>query len=64
MINKQLCVLIHIRNKGEFSTVKHVKPSCNFLGGASFVDHFCYFILCFVCLVCSLQPCGDPLGKG
>ena len=55
---KYLCVLIHIRIKGEVGTVKHVKPSSEkilpFQGGASFVDHFCY--LCFV-FVFALLPC-------
>ena len=35
-----------------------------FKGGASFVDHLCYF--CFVCFmhVCLLMPCDHLLGKG
>ena len=50
MGTKDLFVLIHIRNKGEVGTVKHVKPSSNvltdrFKGGASFVDTICYLCL-------------------
>ena len=33
----------------------------------SFVDHFLFvtYVLCLSCfLVCSLQPCGQMLGKG
>ena len=35
-------------------------------GGASFVDHLCYFCLVFVMLVhiCVLMPCGHLLEKG
>ena len=33
-----------------------------FQGGASFMDHLCYFCLVFVML--SLMPCGHLLGKG
>ena len=50
MQTKHLCVLIHIRIKGEIGTVKLVKPSSDFLTDRSkavfFVDHF-YFGLVF-----------------
>ena len=36
-----------------------------FQGGASFVDHLCFCVLCLSCFrVCSLLPCGHLLGKG
>ena len=30
---------------------------------APFVDHFCIYVLCLSCFVCSLPPCGHLLGK-
>ena len=60
MQTKYLCVLIHIRNKGEVC----LKPSSD---GASFGDHFCYlcFIFIFVMLSC-LFPAAlwSPTGNG
>ena len=37
-----------------------------FQGGASFVDHLCYFCLVWFAFmhVCLLMPCGHLLGKG
>ena len=58
MLTKYLCVLIHIRNKGEVGTVKR----------CFFVDPFCQ--LCFMlillnvcCRACFFQPCDHLLGK-
>ena len=62
-----LCVLVHIWTKGEVGAPwNRFKPSCKifywpFKGGASFVDHLCYFCLVFVMLSCS--PCGHVRGK-
>ena len=72
MRTKNLCVLIHIRNSGDVGTVKHVKPSSNFLSDCSKAGLllwiiFVIFVSCFslsYCLVSSLQPCGHLLGKG
>ena len=56
MQTKHLCVLIHIRTKGEVGTVKKFKPSSKNVftdqGGAFFVDHFCYLCFVFVMLSC------------
>ena len=58
MQTKNLCVLIHIRIKGEVGTMIFFP----FQGGASFVDLICSLSLLY-CHVCSLQPCGHLLGK-
>ena len=65
-------IYIHIWTKGEVGApLNRFKPPVKyaywpFRGGASFVDHLCYF--CLVCyafmLVCLLLPCGHLLGKG
>ena len=67
MQTKHLCVLIHIRTEGETSLSPPVK--------IFFTDHsktvlllwiiFVIYVSCLSCfLVCSLQPCGNLLGKG
>ena len=62
--NKHLFVLIHIRERGEFGTIKQVK-ALQLQCGASFVDNFLIYVSCLSCfLVCSLYPCGHLLGKG
>ena len=59
MQTKHTCVLIHIRTKGEVGApLNRLKSSskqcyCPFQGGASFVDHLCYFCLVFVILLCA-----------
>ena len=69
MQTKHLCVLIHIWTKGEVGAqLSRFKPSSKifywpFQGGASFVDHLCYFCLVFM-HVCLLMLCGHLLGKG
>ena len=64
MRTKHLCVLIHIRNKGEVGTEIVL---LTVQGGASFVDPFCYlcFVFVFVILSC-LFPAAlwSPAGKG
>ena len=56
MQTKYLCVLIHIRIKGEVGAVNWFKPSskifyCPFQGGSSFVDLLCFCsVLCLLCL--------------
>ena len=57
MSTKYLCVLIHTRIKGEVGTMRHVKPSGNFL-----TDHskatlplWIFFVICVLCL--SLPYC-------
>ena len=63
MRTKHLCVLIHIRIKGEIGTVKHVKPfSEKFLlrpyqGNASFVDPSYYLCFIFVLVLLSCLFC-------
>ena len=74
---KHLCVLIHIRTKGEVGTVEGpplnmFKPSSYFIADRSkvvfllwilFINYVsCLSLLCR--LVCSLQSCGHLLGKG
>ena len=70
MPTKHLCVLIHIRIKGEVDTLKQVYALQYFYwpfqGGTSFVIPYCYQILCFMFVfvmlsVCSLQPCDHLL---
>ena len=54
MHTKYLCFLIHIRNKGEFGTIKHIKASSNFLTDRSkAVDLFCYLCFMFVFVILS-----------
>ena len=72
MQTKHLCVLIHIRIKGEVGApLNQFKPSSKifhwpFQGAASFVDILCYFCLVLLCLHARL--CADalwsPTGKG
>ena len=72
MQTKHLCVLIHIRTKGEVGIVKHglsppVKIFFSDRSNAMFLLWiiFVIYVSCFSCfLVCSLQLCGHPLGKG
>ena len=71
MQTKHLCVLIHIWTKGEVGVPLNLKPSSKifywpFQGGASFVDHLCYFCLVLLCFHARLffMPCGHLLGKG
>ena len=54
MRTKHLCVLIHIRNKGEVGTVKMFKPSSNFLTDRSkaVLRLWILFFLLFVFRVC------------
>ena len=59
-MNQTMCV-IHIGNKNEVGTVKHVKPSSSFLTGFSkavllLLIFFCY--LCFVFVFVSSVPCS------
>ena len=69
MRTKHLCVLIHIRIKGDVGTVKHVKPSRIFLL-TFLLENFFLFVICVLCLslpyyiICFLHPCGHLLGKG
>ena len=58
MQTKHICVLIHIGSKGEVGAP--------FQGGASFVDHLCYFCIfcCAFMHVCLLMYCGHLLGNG
>ena len=66
MRTKHLCVLIHIRTKGEDGTVNMFKPSSDFTDHSRavlFVNCVsCLSLLC--CLVCSLQPSDHLLGNG
>ena len=71
MQTKHLCVLILIWTKGEVGApLNRFKPSSKifywpFQGGASFVDHLCYFCLVLLCFHARLlMPCGHLLGKG
>ena len=63
MQTKHLCVLIHIWTKSEVGVPwNRFKPSSKifywpFQGGASFVDHLCYFCLIFVMLCASVYWC-------
>ena len=69
MRTKHLCVLIHIRPKGEVGTVKHVKPSSEVFADRSKMESLlwilfniyfsCLSVSC--CLVSSLQPCDHLL---
>ena len=64
---KYLGVLIHIRNKGEVGTIKHVFSYWPFQGGASYADSFCYlcFVFFFILLSCLfLAALWSPAGKG
>ena len=59
MHTKQLCVLIHIKIKGEVGTVNMLRPSSNFLTqsfecGASICGFVIYVQLVFVMLSCLL----------
>ena len=70
MRTKHLCVLIHIRNKGELATVKMFKLSSNVLTDRSRQCLLCgsfllsVFRVCFYhTVLCSVQPCGHLLGK-
>ena len=57
MQTKHLCVLIHIRTKGEvFNRSKAVL----------FVDILCFSVLCLLCLCTRLFICAlkSPAGKG
>ena len=68
-----VCVLIHIRTKGEVGAPSNrCKPSSKivywpFQGGTSFVDLWSFFLSCvcyvFVC-VCLYVLCGHLLGNG
>ena len=62
MRTKHLCVLIHIRNKGEAGTFKHVKPSSNFLTDRSKAV-FLLWILFEICVSCLPKSYGHMLGK-
>ena len=69
MRTKHLCILIHIRIKGEASAVKHVSALkwffyWPFYGGASFMYLLCFMLIFIYFLVCSLHPCDHLLGKG
>ena len=74
MQTKHLCVLIHIRTKGEVGApFNRFKPSSKrFLltvpSRCCFCDSFIMlFLSCFVMLSCTsdfFMPCGHLLGKG
>ena len=71
MRTKHLCVLIHIKNKDEVATVKHFKPSSNYVTDCSkgVLLLWILFVVCVSCLSlscyleCSLQPCGHLRGN-
>ena len=68
-----MCILIHIRTKGEIGTVNMFKPSSKFLSDRSkavlFVE-LLFLVICVsflslsFCFVCSLQHYDHLLGKG
>ena len=72
MQTKHLCVLIHIWTKSEVGALRNrFYPSSKmfywlFQGGASFVDHLCYFCLAFVMLSSAsiIDALRSPAGKG
>ena len=58
MRTKHICVLTHIRIKGEVGAVKHVKPSRDslikkFQDGSSFVVPLSYLCFTFVVIILS-----------
>ena len=66
---KNLCVVIHIRIKGEVGTMKLVSTFSNFLTDCSKAVLLLWIFVLFVfvlafCDVCFLQPCGHLSGKG
>ena len=69
---KHLGVLIHIWTKGGVGApLNRLEPSSKifywpFQGGASFVDHLCYFCLVLLCFHARLfvDAFGHQLGKG
>ena len=69
MQTDHLRVLIHIRKKGEFGNVKHIKPSNDFLTErfrrCFFCGSFLLFVFVFVILPCLfLAALWSPVGKG
>ena len=75
MLTNYLVVFVHIRNKGVVPSNMFKFPSIfywPFQCGASFVDHFCYFIFAFLLTLCvsvilsclSLAAFWSPAGKG
>ena len=60
MRTKHLSVLTHIRNKGEVSTVKHVKPSSNFLSDRSnsVLPLWILFVICISGHTVLSVPCS------
>ena len=72
MQTEHLCVLTQIWTKGEVGApLNRLKPSSkilywSFQGGASFVDHLCYFCLVLLCFHARLfvDALWSPAGKG
>ena len=63
MRTKNLCVLIHIRNSGDVGTVKHVKPSSNFLSdhskvGLLYGSFLLFLSRVFLCHTVLSVPCS------
>ena len=71
MQTKHLCVLIHIRNKGEVGAPFHrFKPSSIFFTDRSkavlllWIIYVISVLFCYAFMhVCLLMPCGHLLGK-
>ena len=68
MQTKHLCVLIHVRNKGEVGAVRsYLSPPEIFLLTDPKRCFFAIYVSCLpvsYCVLCSLQPCDHLPGEG